>query len=263
MTQCYARSSRTRITLMGHRSHPVQWCETRSDGSVVPGTRRPRLSDVPRFDGMDARDGRSTELETDIGTQLLNRHARGMSLTQTGAAFLDWAREILRAADEAVAATRQLTHALAARVATRFVPPVIDIAAELVRAFGDEQPGIELQWCPLDFAGQERELRAGTVDVASLCNSRIGGEAPNASGRSEAGARHRLLERKRLHGRMERRCCRSAVCRFGAGCGASTHGCGPTDGDNLDDPRPDGYGGMRHCRRLIPGSLGSTSIGMR
>jgi DNA-binding transcriptional LysR family regulator len=75
------------------------------------------------------------KLEAEVGTELLDRTGRGVSLTQAGELFLKHAEDALRAADDAAKAVRQLVGLEAgslrvgggATATTYLLPPVISV----------------------------------------------------------------------------------------------------------------------------------------
>jgi DNA-binding transcriptional LysR family regulator len=116
-----------------------------------------------------AQPGLSTQmrrLEAELGVQLLERHPRGIELTQAGELFLQRARVAVSAADLALATGRDLEAGvigslrLGLAAGTRWPP-----ASELLRRFSCERPGVELSVIEADGGRLWRDLRAGRLDA--------------------------------------------------------------------------------------------------
>ncbi|MEU4114025.1 LysR family transcriptional regulator [Kitasatospora sp. NPDC028055] len=105
---------------------------------------------------------RIAALERDLGVRLFTRTPRGAELTIDGQAFLPHARELLRAAERAVASVR-----------TGRRPLRVDIIASrgagsgLMRDFHRAHPGIELDVVMLfDVAAAVAAIRSGAIDAS-------------------------------------------------------------------------------------------------
>lgn len=116
-----------------------------------------------------AQPGLSTQmrrLEAELGVQLLERHPRGIHLTQAGELFLERARIAVSAADTALATGRDLEAGvigslrLGLAAETRW-----SLASELVLLFGRERPGVELTVVEAYGGSLWRDLRAGRLDA--------------------------------------------------------------------------------------------------
>ena len=116
-----------------------------------------------------AQPGLSTQirrLENELGVQLFERHTRGVSLTDAGELFLERARTVLAAAEEARCTGRDLGAGLVGSVrlgiATgaqwRLVP-------SLLRQFGRERPEVEVTVVESYGGTLVRDLRDGRLDV--------------------------------------------------------------------------------------------------
>ncbi|MEU6731232.1 LysR family transcriptional regulator [Nonomuraea wenchangensis] len=105
---------------------------------------------------------RVAALERDLGVRLFTRTPRGAALTIDGQAFLPHARELLRAAERAVASVRTGSRALRVDVlASR------GAASGLMRAFHRAHPEIELGVVMLhDIEAAVAALRSGTIDAS-------------------------------------------------------------------------------------------------
>ncbi|MCK9896473.1 LysR family transcriptional regulator [Frankia sp. AgB32] len=107
---------------------------------------------------------RVAALEKDLGVRLFTRTPRGAELTIDGQAFLPHARELLRAADRALACVRPGHRALRVEVINRRIA-----TATLLREFHGAHPDVELDVVTLAEAGTDTAVaavRAGTIDAA-------------------------------------------------------------------------------------------------
>ena len=114
------------------------------------------------------------QLEEIVGVALFHRHAAGVALTYEGNIFLDHARRIVAAVDEAVRSPLRLRDdvqgilrlAMTYTVAGYFLPPYIE---RFVRAF----PNVNLQLTEAPRNVVEDGLVSGTFDLAVLLTSNI------------------------------------------------------------------------------------------
>jgi len=112
-----------------------------------------------------------TQLETELGVELLARNARGVTLTPAGAAFLDDARVALAAETDAAHAAQSLARAARGMIAVGFVgPPPTVTDAELFAAFADAQPELHLSFQELPFPRGATVDWLAEVDVA-ICHA--------------------------------------------------------------------------------------------
>src|SRR4051794_4746836 len=148
-----------------------------------------------------AQPGLSTQirrLETELGIKLFERHTRGVDLTVAGELFLERARTALAAAEAARSVGPDMEAGLvgsirlgiACEAGWRLVP-------ELLVAFGNQRPGIELTVFESYGGTMLRDLRDGRLD-AVVAPSPLGAAdlASVELGRERwvvlAGPRHRL-----------------------------------------------------------------------
>lgn len=105
---------------------------------------------------------RVSRLEESLGVRLFTRSARGVRLTAAGRAFLDPARQILSAADRAVAAARRDGRSLRMNVWGNLLFP-----AQTLRTLAGREPGlqIEVNTCR-NMAAAVRALHHNEIDVA-------------------------------------------------------------------------------------------------
>lgn len=114
------------------------------------------------------------QLEEIVGAPLFNRHAGGVALTYEGNIFLDHARRVMIAVDEAVRSPRMLRDtvkgtlrlAMTYTVAGYFIPPYIE---RFARAF----PSVALQLTEAPRPEIEDGLVSGSFDLAVMLTSNI------------------------------------------------------------------------------------------
>ena len=114
------------------------------------------------------------QLEDVVGTPLLSRHSGGVALTYEGNIFLDHARRIMAAVEEAVRSPSRMHDnvrggirlAMTYTVAGYFIPPYIE---RFMRAF----PGVDLQLTEASRTAIEDGLVSGTFDLAVMLTSNI------------------------------------------------------------------------------------------
>ncbi|MEU1665030.1 LysR family transcriptional regulator [Streptomyces sparsogenes] len=105
---------------------------------------------------------RIAALERDLGVRLFTRTPRGAELTIDGQAFLPHARELLRAAERAVASVRTGRRPLRVDVIASRVAP-----SGLMRGFHHAHPEIDLDVVMLfDIEAAVAALRSGAIDAS-------------------------------------------------------------------------------------------------
>lgn len=109
-------------------------------------------------------------LERDLGLQLLSRTTRRVDLTDAGAAYLERAREILAAVDEAGHEARRVAAGSVGRLAVGCVgSATYSLLPVLARALSDELPGVDFAFRgEMLVPDQIRGLRSGDIDIALL-----------------------------------------------------------------------------------------------
>jgi DNA-binding transcriptional LysR family regulator len=130
------------------------------------------------------------QLEDQLGVRLLERHARGVNLTDAGQAFLDKARSAVIAADEAAATARALTRSRSESLMIGFHFMPLTEWAPIFQQLAAERPGARLDWRPLGFPLADRSP-IEDADVGLIL------EPPQRPGLSKL-----VLERDRLVGLM-------------------------------------------------------------
>lgn len=108
-----------------------------------------------------------SQLESELGLELLKRHARGVTLTPAGEAFLAKARIALAADDDAAQTARWLARATRGAMDVGFVgpPPTLNAPA-LFTAFAESYPDAEISYRDLPFPSGPTLSWLEEVDVA-------------------------------------------------------------------------------------------------
>jgi DNA-binding transcriptional LysR family regulator len=109
-------------------------------------------------------------LETELGVTLLHRTTRRVDLTDAGAAYLDRARAILAAVDEAGAEAQRVADGLVGRVVIGCVgSATYSLIPALARTLREELPGIDFTFRgEMLVPDQVAALLAGRIDLALL-----------------------------------------------------------------------------------------------
>lgn len=107
------------------------------------------------------------QLEAELGVTLLERHPRGVRPTPAGQAFLERARQALRAAEEAELTAFSLARAQEGVLELGFLgaPPSLH-SPDLLDAFTDRHPGVELHFAELQFPDAAAAEWLAAVDAA-------------------------------------------------------------------------------------------------
>jgi DNA-binding transcriptional LysR family regulator len=107
------------------------------------------------------------QLEREVGTPLLRRTSRQVELTDAGRVFLEDARQILRAADQATIDARRASRGELGRLGVGFVASATyDVLPDILRRFRSEYPAISLELVEMNAAQQGPALRERRIDVA-------------------------------------------------------------------------------------------------
>src|SRR5215208_4404004 len=105
-------------------------------------------------------------LERELGVQLLERHPRGISLTQAGELFLERARIALAATDAAAATGGDLRAGVIGSVRLGMAGgPGWPLTSDFLRRFSRERSGVELSVLQGYDGTLWRDLRDGRLDA--------------------------------------------------------------------------------------------------
>ena len=104
------------------------------------------------------------KLETDLGVRLFERHPRGVTPTEAGAAFLERASRALVAVDEAEEAVEPWLRA-GPRIVIGFHEAAGDLARALIRRFMLAHPEVDVETRHLQPADRLVELKRGRIDA--------------------------------------------------------------------------------------------------
>ena len=108
-------------------------------------------------------------LEDELGVQLLERHSRGVALTQVGKVFLEEARAALKQADRAAASAREAAKGLLGELRIGCITSFTnEHLLRLVRAYRTASPRVDLRFQDKTPAGLEQAVINHEVDVAFL-----------------------------------------------------------------------------------------------
>ncbi|OYN96400.1 DNA-binding transcriptional LysR family regulator [Propionibacteriaceae bacterium ES.041] len=109
-------------------------------------------------------------LEREVGTPLFTRTTRRVDLTPAGAAYLERARAILAAVDEAAEEARRVAAGLVGHLVIGCVGSVTySLLPALARRLASELPGIDVSFRGEMLAAEQIEaVRTGIVDLALL-----------------------------------------------------------------------------------------------
>jgi DNA-binding transcriptional LysR family regulator len=114
------------------------------------------------------------QLEEEVGLKLLERHARGVTLTAAGEAFLERARLVVATERDAEAQARSLARADKGILEIGFVgPPPRMHTPELFDAFIESHPGVEVSFRDLPFPRGATLAWLDEVDIAFCHAPRI------------------------------------------------------------------------------------------
>ena len=109
-----------------------------------------------------------SQLESELGLKLLDRHSRGVTLTQAGEAFYEKARIAVAASAAAQSAARSLARGHEGAIDFGFLgaPPSLAGRVEM-EAFGLAYPDVVVRYRELPFPGRDTSSWLGEVDVAA------------------------------------------------------------------------------------------------
>ncbi|TCK37054.1 LysR substrate binding domain-containing protein [Paraburkholderia sp. BL8N3] len=105
------------------------------------------------------------QIEEAVGLPLFERGARPLKLTDAGRIFYEQAKRLVDESDEIVPLTRKLAE-LTERIVIGFVPSTLYGAIpEVIRAFREAAPQIELSLIEMFTGEQVDALKGGRIDV--------------------------------------------------------------------------------------------------
>ena len=105
-------------------------------------------------------------LESELGVRLFDRDRRSVALTVAGSALLGEARELIARADHAAAVTRAAAAGERGTLRLSLTRSLTGgIAGEIVAAFRERHPGVELDLTVGNTMLHVEQLRAGDIDV--------------------------------------------------------------------------------------------------
>lgn len=145
-------------------------------------------------------------LEDEVGATLLQRHPRGVALTDAGRAFLADAEAVLAGAAQAAARARRTARGEVGRIAVGFTTsaPFHPLVARAIRAFRGERPDVSFVLEETGSAELLAGLRAERLDVAFVRSGLTGAEGLTVHPLLQEDmvaalpARHPLARRPRL-----------------------------------------------------------------
>ncbi len=107
------------------------------------------------------------KLEHSLGTPLLIRTSRSVSLTSAGDVLLGEAKRLLSAAERAVSLTREVASGVRGTLIVGFqANAAAELTPRILAAFKNNHPEIHVQMRSFDFADPTAGLADGSADVA-------------------------------------------------------------------------------------------------
>ncbi|HEV7586098.1 MAG TPA: LysR family transcriptional regulator [Solirubrobacteraceae bacterium] len=108
-----------------------------------------------------------SQLESELGIVLLERHARGVTLTASGQAFLPKAQAALAASDDALRTAQSLARSGSGQMEVGYVgPPPLVNAPELFGVFVESNPDVSVSFREIAFPYDPTSGWLEAVDVA-------------------------------------------------------------------------------------------------
>ena len=108
-------------------------------------------------------------LEDELGVQLFTRTTRSVALTHAGRVFLEEARTVLAAANQAENRARHADLGLVGTLRVGIIAPTANAwLAKILREFHQKFPGVKLSLFDLTSTEQIHRLRSGELDVGLL-----------------------------------------------------------------------------------------------
>lgn len=105
-------------------------------------------------------------LETELGVQLFNRNKHRVCLTEVGELFLVEARQTLIQAERAIETAQRASQGELGRLVIGFASSIAySIFPDILRAFREKLPGVELILHELNTSLQTQGVHGGTIDL--------------------------------------------------------------------------------------------------
>ncbi len=147
-----------------NRDHLRYFVAVADEGQITQAARR-------LFMAQPALSQAISQLENELGLKLLDRHARGVTLTDAGEAFLQKARTAVDSESEVRRTAESLARAERGILEVGFIgPPPTMTAAQLITAFDKAHPDADLSLRDLPFPCGSTRSWLEPVDVA-LCQT--------------------------------------------------------------------------------------------
>jgi len=147
-----------------HRDHLRYFVAVAEEGQITQAARR-------LFIAQPALSHAISQLEAELGLRLLDRHARGVTLTDAGEAFLEKARAAVESEIEVTRTAESLARAERGVLEVGFIgPPPSLSATELIDAFTEANPDADLSFRDLPFPHGTTRSWLEPVDVV-LCQA--------------------------------------------------------------------------------------------
>jgi DNA-binding transcriptional LysR family regulator len=109
------------------------------------------------------------QLEGELGVELIRRSTRGTELTDAGAEFVDYARDIIDRAHAARAAMRRRAEQRSCTLRIGLLAGIIaagELTAPILQQFHEARPDVEVELRDIGFCDQAAPLISDEVDVA-------------------------------------------------------------------------------------------------
>lgn len=153
-------SASPHVTMNFKRGHLLYFVTVADEGQITRAARRLQIA-------QPALSRAIAQLESDLGFKLLERHARGVTLTAAGEAFLVKARAAVSAWSDALATAQSMARVRRGTIEFGFVgvPPGLDSPA-LLETFGQVNPEIDVCYRELAFPSAHTSSWIGDVDLA-------------------------------------------------------------------------------------------------
>jgi DNA-binding transcriptional LysR family regulator len=118
-----------------------------------------------------------TDLEDELGVDLMKRSPRGVTLTAEGKLFLDEVRELLKRADESVEKVRALARGEYGELHVGYAPsPTVEILPPALAAFQKDVPRVKVLLHDLSSDELIAGLQNATIELAVMVCQPVGDE---------------------------------------------------------------------------------------